>query len=131
MSKAIDKRYNPGNVEGLSPFRPDFSKPAQEGTIRAEAPELVKYIAKRYPFLAIKHLEGNPIDGQFGVMLCEGQRSNHSYEFYSEGSPIGVYRFKVDLLDGVVEGKEFEFHTRKNVRPEDRGRKLTGSSISQ
>ena len=70
----------------------------------------------------MKHLKGNPQDGEFGVMFCEGETIEHEYEIYSHGMPIGVLRFDVELLDGDIEDKEFEFYDKPNVHEEDRGK---------
>ena len=121
--------YNPGLVEGLVPFKPDLNSPPVEGTMRYEAEYIIRIIVSNYPYLAIKHIKGNPQDGQFGVMFCETDVSYHAYEIYSCGKPIGMYRFTIELLDGDTEYKEFVFYDKPNVLKRHRGKKYSRSLL--
>ena len=118
-------RYNPRLVKDLVPFKPDLNSSPVEGTMRYEAVYIIRIIVLNYPYLAIKHIEGNPQDGQFGVMFCETDTSDHAYEIYSRGEPIGMYRFTIELLDGDTEYKEFIFYDKPNVLERHRGKKYS------
>lgn len=118
-------RYNPQLIEELVPFKPDLARPPVEGTIRYEAELIVKILVRNYPYLAIKHIKGNPQDGQFGVTFCETDTSEHAYEIYSRGKPVGMYRFTIELLDGDTEYKEFKFYDTPDVLERHRGKKYS------
>jgi hypothetical protein len=97
--------YNPRLEKGLLPIKPDFNVEAVPGTLRSEMGTVLKIIVRNYPYLSMKHIKGNPRDGQFGVMFCESDTSSHEYEIYSQGNPIGMYYFVIELIDGDTEYK--------------------------
>jgi len=116
------ENYNPDLNPDLIPFKPDFRNPAPPGTLRDQMGLILRIIVRNYSYLSVKHIEGNPQDGQFGVMIHKTNASDHSYEIYSQGLPIGMYNFVIELLDGDVVSKRFTFYRTSNVKKNHRGK---------
>lgn len=79
-------------------------------TIYDEAPNFMEYLEQNYGKLKIERLKGNPCEGVVGVMCDEYEKSEHAYEVSSNVEKIGCYRFSLELFDGNILKKSFEFY---------------------
>ncbi|MCX6818793.1 MAG: hypothetical protein NT129_02210 [Candidatus Aenigmarchaeota archaeon] len=79
-------------------------------TIYDEAPKFMKYLEQNYGELKIERLKGNSCEGAVGVMCNEYEKSEHAYEILSGVGPIGCYSFSLELFDGDILNKSFEFY---------------------
>lgn len=115
--------YNPHLRRGLVPIRPVFDAEPVPGTLRDEMGIVLKIIAKNYPYLCMKYIEGNPAEGQFRAVFSELDTCPQAYEIYSRGEAIGIFEFEIEAIDGDTEYKSFTFYRTSNVKESHRGKR--------